>query len=557
MPTYTINGKRIKTDTQLTDEQIDEIAADLAKEQVAVSPEPIGAEPPTAVSAPTETPETAPVGNRSMMDQLGRQVGLTARAIPKSLGIPIAAGDLAMKGISALTGKELPTTTQSLDALMNRMGLPQPENATERAVQAAAGAIGDVATTGGIKTIAKHLPEALTTQLGRQSITAAGAGAGSQVFAEAAETEGYSPGITMGIALLGGLVGGKVTSGLGGAGRAMGSSTKVKETNDWFAKTKLGKSLGATVSDTPITVEDIKAVGSTAYKNIDKAGIVIRPMAAENLIKNAEKNIDGFIPDLDAHRPVASVLKHLKDTIAKKGADGLTFGELDKLRGDMSTLSATATERATKEIARKAVVALDEQINTLSAQNLRPPKSGVAPGIALSQAMSDLKEARSAWRRASKVEGLDHVMDIAALNAQGSGGKLSLGESLKREFLKIAKNVKVMRNYSELEKAQIRKLATGSNAEDLALQLARLDPRKGGFGSVATSATFLSGSPEIAATMGGSAIAAEKAVGSVKTKALNRLRQDILSKTVSKPTNDTEMRRLLESYTAAEQEMNN
>ena len=568
MPTYTINGKRIKTDTQLTDEQIDEIAADLAKESAsapteapeapAEAPEAAPAKAPEAApaKAPVAAPEEAPGAGRSFLEQLGRQIGLTARAgVTGALGIPVAAGDLFMRGASALTGQELPTTTQSLNTLLNRLYVPQPETAQERAVQAGAGAVADVMATGGSKTLAKYLPEALTANLGRQGMAAAGAGTGAQVAAEAAQEEGWGEGATLGVALLGGLIGGTTTAGVGGMGRAAGSSAKAREASNWFANTKLGKSMGATVQDKPLTVDQIRQVGSTAYKRVDDSGITLRPIAAENVIKNAESNLKGFIPDMDAHRPVAAVFKHIKDAIAKKGAAGVSFAELDKLRSDMSALSGNAGDTATREMARKAVVALDEQIAGLTSKNLRPPASGVAPGVALSKAMEDLKEARTAWRRASKVEGLDHVMDIAKLNAESSAGKLSLGESLKREFLKLAKNDNALRGYSTAEKAQIRQLATGSGIEDLALQLARLDPRKSGFGAVMTIGATAT-APHIGIPLAASTVLAEGGVAAAKTRALNRLRQDILAGTVSKPANNAQMRMMLESYIAAEREMN-
>lgn len=91
---------------------------------------------------------------RSMGQDLGRQVGLTARAgIKGVLGLPTMVGD-ALFGVAGQPGR----TSQALDRLLNRV-LPEPENATERVAGDVAGALSGV---GGIARLAQAASPAST-----------------------------------------------------------------------------------------------------------------------------------------------------------------------------------------------------------------------------------------------------------------------------------------------------------------------------------------------------------------------------------------------------------
>jgi hypothetical protein len=91
---------------------------------------------------------------RSVGQDLGRQVGLTARAgIKGILGLPTMVGD-ALFGVAGQPGR----TSQALDRLLNRV-LPEPENATERVAGDVAGALSGV---GGIARLAQATSPAST-----------------------------------------------------------------------------------------------------------------------------------------------------------------------------------------------------------------------------------------------------------------------------------------------------------------------------------------------------------------------------------------------------------
>ena len=166
--------------------------------------------------------------------QIGRQVGLTARAGVTGLtALPTMAGDalnsginLGIKGINAIHDAVVPPTTselitgrqpwipelsmpsQAVQRGMNAIGIPQPQNATERVVQDAASAMagtGPSMAAGKLlakaaSPVAQAIGQALQTAPGAQIAGSAGAGAGSGTAREL----GLNPAWQIGAAMLGG-----------------------------------------------------------------------------------------------------------------------------------------------------------------------------------------------------------------------------------------------------------------------------------------------------------------------------------------------------------------
>lgn len=132
---------------------------------------------------------------RSFMGDLGRQVGLTARAgISGLASLPAMAADAVTgpinAGLDKVAGKgngfRFQPAAQALGNVMTAAGLPVPENSTERVVQDATGAmagtggtvaLGNALAKGG-GAVAKGVSDLLTAGPGLQTVSAAtGAGA--------------------------------------------------------------------------------------------------------------------------------------------------------------------------------------------------------------------------------------------------------------------------------------------------------------------------------------------------------------------------------------------
>jgi len=119
------------------------------------------------------------------LSQAGRQAGLTARgAVTGLAGLPTMIGDPLNQLINRITGTNLPPASQSLQSLMNMIGLPQPQTQQERVVQDITAGMSGVGAAPAIARGASAIaPQALNMmspllqRLGMQT-TAAGAASG-------------------------------------------------------------------------------------------------------------------------------------------------------------------------------------------------------------------------------------------------------------------------------------------------------------------------------------------------------------------------------------------
>ena len=142
---------------------------------------------------------------RPLTEEIPRQLGLTARAgLTGAAGIPSIVGDPLNQLLNMIAGREVfPPVSQSVQQLMTRAGLPQPETAQERVVQDVSSALSGVGTTAKLaQTLAPRAAAPLSENLGLQAAGAlGGAGAASLGREEGAGALGQ-----LGLGVLGGMV---------------------------------------------------------------------------------------------------------------------------------------------------------------------------------------------------------------------------------------------------------------------------------------------------------------------------------------------------------------
>lgn len=149
--------------------------ADIDWEKGAMSPPPEASEPVDwekgLITSPADKPATS---ERSLVQQVGRQVGLTARhAVNGVAALPAMAADavagVANKGLDVAMGEGkgfrfAKDQGKALDSLMSRAGFPEPENAQERVVGDATAAL---AGTGGMVKAGQALAQRATAPVAR------------------------------------------------------------------------------------------------------------------------------------------------------------------------------------------------------------------------------------------------------------------------------------------------------------------------------------------------------------------------------------------------------
>ena len=219
----------------------------------------LGGSQPAAQPAPQAVPPAlrapkAAQAEPSAWDQFTRQVGLTGRAAVTGVtGLPMMLGDAlnsginyGIRGINAahdavvppklselVTGRqpwipELQMPSQTVQQGMNALGVPQPQNATERVVQDIASSMAGVTPSVGLGNALARTASPVASAVGRgmaalpgmQIAGAAGSGAGSGIARE----NGAGPLGQVGAGLLGGVAGAVAPSAALGVGRAVAAA---------------------------------------------------------------------------------------------------------------------------------------------------------------------------------------------------------------------------------------------------------------------------------------------------------------------------------------------
>jgi hypothetical protein len=166
-----------------------------------------------------------PSAQPSMVDELGRQAGLSARPVAQAVmsagGMLPLVVDPAVNFFNLAAGTNVPTMTQAMPRTLSAMGFPEPQTGQERVVQ-------DISTAGygvgGIANLAqKALPAATSVQaqeflkmLATNPRAQAAAATASTAAAGSLREGGAPPSMQMGGAMLAGMV-----SPGSGSGRAL------------------------------------------------------------------------------------------------------------------------------------------------------------------------------------------------------------------------------------------------------------------------------------------------------------------------------------------------
>lgn len=299
------------------------------------------------------TTKAAPPEERSMLSRLGRQVGLTARAGVTGLtGLSTLGTNTAIKGLNALFGTEIPLA--DVNATLSAIGLPEPENATERVVQDAAGAM---AGAGGVAKAAQTLANPMVNSLGQRIAGVLAGSPGIQVASGA--TGGASAGLARegGAGPVGQLVAG-LAGGLGpalatagGAGLLRGAvrggeagRQRVADTIDEFARAGTTPSVGQ-ATGRPI----LQGIETVLSQSPGSAGVMARKAASQtDEIAGAVQGIVNRLAPragaVEAGESIGTGLEGFKAGV--KNLQGQLYNRLDDYLPPSTPITVSRTKEA-------------------------------------------------------------------------------------------------------------------------------------------------------------------------------------------------------------------
>jgi hypothetical protein len=409
---------------------------------------------------------------RSMAEKLGRGLSSIARgaavpvtgaiaggtlagpagAVAGSLALPAA--ELITKGLNAVLPDkyDIPSPTAQVEKGLTRLGFPQPETQTERALQVGGsalggvggqvGALGQLAQTAA-SPVARGVAQTLSQQPARQVAAALPVGATSQYVAE----ETGSP--TLGMA----------------AGIAAGIP---------FA-------IGAKGTLQAPTVQELKGQAGQQYKFAEDVGAVFKKNSYNQFANKIESTLAKEGLDKTLQPRVFAALERIKDT--KGGNVSLENMEILRRIGQAAGSSADASER---RLASILVDNLDDFVETAQPGQLAKGSS---------EAVSALTDARELWKRAKKTEILDDLVASAELRADANFSQSGMENALRRKLVTLADNPKKLRAFTKEEQSAIKVAAKGGPIQNALRLVGKLAPTGIVSGGGSVGLGYLAGGP--------------------------------------------------------------
>ncbi len=381
---------------------------------------------------------------RSTGQELGRQLGLTGRAVIEGFAAPATAVLEAGRGIynigANLLGSEsrIPSFAQAQGQLLTQAGVPEPENRLERAVQAGTQAM---MGTSSLAKMAPNIP-ALASDMARQIPVSAITGLVSQPTAEVIKDYTGSD-LAATIAAVG-----AGTLAAGASGRAIGAA--IKENKPVF------------------TMDEVRQRASRAYKSVDDAGISVKPQSALGMVNDIRKSLDdaNMIPGSPEAAAAERTLAQMEKII---GTQRVPFATVDRLRQLANQLKGSSDPKEAR-LGSVAVDTVDSYITKLNGRDLIAGQSG------LDDAVKKVIDARKDWRNSSRAQVLEDALNVAEIKKEMPNASES--ELIRRGFVNIAANKNKMGLFSEQEQNIIKSVIKGGSLDPLMSFAAQFNPAR-------------------------------------------------------------------------------
>lgn len=460
-----------------------------------------------------------PATKPSVASELGRQLGLTARAGISGLSfLPNAVADFASGaanlGLQAVgSEKRVPYLSQVQQQALEQT-FPTPRPGLEQKVQTGAEAVAGMMTPGMRLPMAAQAEGTTSREIARRgaaeaAATATGAVVGQDVAQQAMELTG-SPWAAL------------------AAGLATGTVT--------------GSATGKTIFELsgprkqPVTVQEIKQRASRGFQAVDDAGVSLKTDTIKNkLIPNIEKELkaSNYDPDIvSAHKEIQENLKLFQKITSDPLVD---FGRLEKIRSTFSGLAQGSDDKA-----RLARVVRDE-IDTYTA-SLKPSDTRSASGKDPQKVLQTLDKARTDWRNQARAQVLQDILDSSTARIEGATGPT--GDIIRQKLVSLTSNVDKMKQFSTREQNIIRAAAQSSDLDSLLSLLSKFNPQRGYAQTATASASGAAaaagqGPTSLAGMVGlglaGGGFVADKTLASLRQREMRNLVSQIASGNLEPP----------------------
>lgn len=501
MPVYEYKGQHFDLPDGLSNEQaLSKIKAHLGEE------------------SPSQAAQTSSETKPSMLSEVGRQLGLTARAGVAGLSKgPNAVADFlsgaANLGLMAAGSENrVPYLSQMQQEAINQT-FPTPKPGLESLIQTGAEAVAGLMTPGMKLPMAQQAEGATARQIGvRAGSEAVGTAAGAMAGQEAAKQT-----MELTDSPIAALAAGLATGTIVGSGTGKAAFTLAGPRKE------------------PVTIQQIRQRATQGYQAMDDAGVTVKSDSIKNkLVPSIQNSLskENYDPEiLSAHKPIQENLKLLEKIVAEPSVD---FARLERVRSNFSGLSRGDDDTA--RLAKSVTAEIDSFMAGLSGKDVKAAKGD--PKAALEA----LSKARSDWRNQSRAQVLQDILDSANAVVEGKGGAIS--DVLRNKMVNLTSNVDKMKMFSTAEQNVIRAATKATDLEGFLNILSKFNPQRGlAQASIVTSgipmAATGSGATQMAGlgmtALGGAGYMADKALAAGRRKEVQNLISQLASGNLEAP----------------------
>jgi len=215
------------------------------------------------------------------------------------------------------------------------------------------------------------------------------------------------------------------------------------------------------------SADQIKQMANQSYKASEEAGAIIKPEAVQRLMTSVTDDLaeQAYIP-LNAPK-VAGVL----DELSRISQGNVTLKGLDALRQAARDV-ANSTDAAEARLGLRMIDKIDDLV-----QNLKPADIVQGQG---DDAVNALLKARSLWGNSRKAQLVDDAIESAGLRAASTGSGGNVENAIRQNLRRIVDNPKLRKGFSKSELAEIKKVVSGSNTQNLLRLVGKLSPQGSG-----------------------------------------------------------------------------
>lgn len=390
---------------------------------------------------------------RSLPEEILRQIGLTGRAAYEGFTAPATATLEALAtGYNLAADKlgldgRIPSIAQSQSQMLTGIGVPEPETRLERAVQAGTQAM---AGTAGMAKALPNIP-GIAADLWRQ---VPAAGAGGLLAQPAAEITKEKTGSDLAALLVSVGVGAATTSGVGKTLNVLKDS-----------KTKL------------YTIDEIKTRAERNYSALDNTGITLKPKTIGKLYGDIIDSLDdaGIVQGSPAANTLNASLKKYRQMAVSNTP--ITFNVLKEMRAAINNLRVDESPNV-RRLAATAIAKFDNSMSSLSVKDVNTTAGGsvATRGKQLKEALQLLKDARKDWRNQARASVLQDALDTA--EAKKLNPTASESELIRQGFINIAGNKSKLSSFSPEEQGVIKSVARGASIDPLLTMASKFNPQR-------------------------------------------------------------------------------